>query len=308
MLRYYVKKSYNEEPREVTTPSDEHMWVYGSEVNSDELLYLADTYHIDDGVLKDVLDKHELPRVEYAKGVLYVFLRAPHATPSDGISSVPFLTVIKNSTLLTLSSRSYLTPDDLFQNVRFSMRSNKHVFLQIVSYVIKQYQEYIQQTGAYIHNTKKRLETHEVDTKDFLKFVTVESDLNEYTTDLTAIQTVLARLRENKHQLFTDNDCEYIDDIVLHTNQLLVSVKSHTQAITSIRNAYSTISNTTLNRRMKTLTLLTLLVALPNVFFGMFGMNVVLPFSDQPWAYSAITFVSLAIVIGVYIVVRRMRF
>lgn len=309
MLRYYVKKSYNEEPQEVKTPSAEHVWVYGSEVTADELTYLADEYHIDNGVLRDVLDKHELPRVEYTAGVLYVFLRTPHTTSSSGgVSSVPFLSVIKNGSLLTLSSRTYLTPNDLFENVRFSMRSNKHVFLQIVSYVIKQYQEYIQQTGSYIHNTKKRLETHEVDTRDFLKFVTVESDLNEYTTNLTAIQTVLTRLRENKHQLFTENDCEYLDDIVLHTNQLLVSVQSHTQAITSIRNAYSTISNTTLNRRMKTLTLLTLLVALPNVFFGMFGMNVILPFSDQPWAYSAITLISLTIVVGVYIIVRRMRF
>lgn len=308
MLRYYVKKSYNEEPQEVKTPTAEHVWVYGSEVTNAELTTLSEQYHLDGDVLNDVLDRHELPRIEYTSGVLYVFLRTPHQSGHGGIISVPFLSVIRNGSLMTLSSKAYLTPNDLFQNVRFSMRSNKHVFLQIVSYVISQYEGYIQQTGSYIHGTKRRLETHEVDNRDFVKFVTVESDLNEYTTNLSAIQVVLSRLRDNKHLIFTEKDCEYIEDIILHINQLLVSVSSHTHAITSIRNAYTTISNNTLNRRMKTLTLLTLLIALPNVFYGMFGMNVPLPFAHEPWAYAAITGFSIFIVSMVFIIVRRMRF
>lgn len=308
MLRYYVKKSFNEEPQEVKQPFEDHVWVYGSEVTPAELSQLAEEYKLDHGVLRDIFDRQELPRIEYTSGILYVFLRTPHRTSHGEIMSVPFLSVIKNGSLMTLSSKSYLTPNDLFENVRFSMRSNKHVFLQIAAYVIGQYENYIQQTGSYIHGTKRRLETHEVDNRDFVKFVTVESDLNEYTTNLTAIQAVLGRLHDNKHQTFTEKDCEYIEDIILHVNQLLVSVSSHTHAISSIRNAYTTMSNNTLNRRMKTLTLLTLLVALPNVFYGMFGMNVRLPFADEPWAYGAITLFTLIIVTVVYVIVRRMRF
>jgi magnesium transporter len=308
MLRYYVKKSFNEEPQEVKQPFGDHVWVYGSEVTPAELSQLAEEYKLDHGVLRDIFDRQELPRIEYTSGILYVFLRTPHRTSHGEIMSVPFLSVIKNGSLMTLSSKSYLTPNDLFENVRFSMRSNKHVFLQIAAYVIGQYENYIQQTGSYIHGTKRRLETHEVDNRDFVKFVTVESDLNEYTTNLTAIQAVLGRLHDNKHQTFTEKDCEYIEDIILHVNQLLVSVSSHTHAISSIRNAYTTMSNNTLNRRMKTLTLLTLLVALPNVFYGMFGMNVRLPFADEPWAYGAITLFTLIIVTVVYVIVRRMRF
>ena len=80
MLRYYVKKSYNEEPQEVKTPSAEHVWVYGSEVTADELTYLADEYHIDNGVLRDVLDKHELPRVEYTAGC-FMYSYEPRIQP-----------------------------------------------------------------------------------------------------------------------------------------------------------------------------------------------------------------------------------
>src|SRR5690606_32842658 len=147
-----------------------------------------------------------------------------------------------------------------------------------------------------------------VDNRDFVHFVTVESDLGEYSTSLSAVLVVLERLYENKHETFTDKDCELIKDVILFINQLIVAVTSHGRTVSSIRNAYTTISNNLLNQRMKTLTLLTVLITLPNVFYGMYGMNVALPFADEPWAYGAITgFTILLVAIG-YAIVRRKKF
>jgi magnesium transporter len=308
MLQYYAKKSFNEEPQLVKEVPMERAWVYGSNVTDEELHKVAETYGLDMGVLKDVRDKNELPRAEYTQGLLYVFIRAPHQNTHGTMATVPFLAVLKGSLLITLSSKEYVQPAELFEQTKIDMKSTKHVFLQLTSFVISQYETYIHSTGSYIHNTSQRLHTHEVDNKDFINFVTVEHDLNEYHTNLTALQALLSRLHENRHDMFSEKDCEFIDDMVLHVNQLIVATNSHKNTIDSIRNAYTTISNNTLNQRMKKLTLLTLLVALPNVFFGMFGMNVVLPLADQPWAYELIVGVSLVIVLIVTLIVRRIRF
>src|SRR5690606_5078344 len=98
----------------------------------------------------------------------------------------------------------------------------------------------------YVHSTEHRLRSHEVDNKDFINFVTVEHDLNEYHTNLTALKALLERLQENRHAIFGDKDCEYLDDMALHTSQLLVATNSHRSTVESIRNAYTTISNNTL--------------------------------------------------------------
>ena len=308
MLQYYAKKSFNEDPQVVHEPPVERAWVYGANVTDEELARVAEHYQLDTGVLKDVHDKHELPRVEYNHGVAYVFIRAPHQESRGNIATTPFLAVLKGTLLITLSTKEYVKPTELFEQTHIDMRSTKHVFLQLVSYVISQYEGFINTTGRYILNTEQRLRTHEVDTKDFINFVTVENDLNIYRTNLTALEALLKRLSENKHELFSEHDCEFNDDMILHVNQLLVATESHLSTVGSIRNAYTTISNNTLNQRMKKLTLLTLLVALPNVFFGMFGMNVMLPFADQPWAYTVITGFSLAIVLIVAYFVRKIRF
>ncbi len=308
MLQYYAKKSFNEDPQLTKDAPMDRAWVYGANVTEDELHRVAELYSLDSGILRDVRDKNELPRAEYSQGLLYVFIRAPHQTSRGNTVTVPFLAVLKGSLLITLSSKEYVQPTELFDAAKVDMKSTKHVFLQLTSHVISKYEHLIHSTGTYIHNTSQRLRTHEVDNKDFINFVTVEHDLNEYHTNLTALQALLARLRENRHAIFGDKDCEFIEDMVLHVNQLLVATDSHKNTIDSIRNAYTTISNNTLNQRMKKLTLLTLLVALPNVFFGMFGMNVLLPFADQPWAYAAITGFSVALVVLVALFIRRIRF
>jgi magnesium transporter len=308
MLQYYAKKSFNEDPQLTKDAPMDRAWVYGANVTEDELHRVAELYSLDSGILRDVRDKNELPRAEYSQGLLYVFIRAPHQTSRGNTVTVPFLAVLKGSLLITLSSKEYVQPTELFDATKVDMKSTKHVFLQLTSHVISKYEHLIHSTGTYIHNTSQRLRTHEVDNKDFINFVTVEHDLNEYHTNLTALQALLARLRENRHAIFGDKDCEFIEDMVLHVNQLLVATDSHKNTIDSIRNAYTTISNNTLNQRMKKLTLLTLLVALPNVFFGMFGMNVLLPFADQPWAYAAITGFSVALVVLVALFIRRIRF
>jgi len=308
MLQYYAKKSFNEDPQLIKDPPTERGWIYGANVTDDELARLAEQYGLDSGILKDVHDISELPRVEYSKGLAYVFIRAPHQTSRGNIVTTPFLAVLRGTILVTLSSKEYVKPTELFEKTTVDMKSTKHVFLQLVGYVIGQYQAYIHTTGKYIRNTEQRLRTHEVDNKDFINFVTVERDLNEYRTNLTALVALMKRLGENRHELFNDKDCELIDDMILHANQLLVATESHLSTVNSIRNAYSTIGNNILNQRMKKLTLLTLLVALPNVFFGMFGMNVALPFAEQPWAYTAIMCLSLAIVVTVAYFIRKIRF
>lgn len=308
MLQYYAKKSFNEDPQLVKEFPIERAWVYGANVTDDELAKVADHYDLDTGILKDVRDKNELPRVEYSKGSAYVFIRAPHQTTRGNVVTVPFLAILKGTLLITLSSKEYVEPTELFSEVKVDMRSTKHVFLQLVEYVIEQYHVYVHNTGKYVRSTERRMRTHEVDNKDFIYFVTVERDLNEYHTNLTALETLLRRLGENRHDTFSEKDCELIEDMTLQVNQILVATNSYNRTIESIRNAYTTISNNSLNQRMKKLTLLTLLVALPNVFFGMYGMNVLLPFADESWAYTAVTGFSLAIVIMVVLIVRKIRF
>ncbi|HRN96936.1 MAG TPA: magnesium transporter CorA family protein [Candidatus Saccharibacteria bacterium] len=308
MVGYFTKHSVHEELHRVASPPSSHVWVYGSSVTHEELTDIISQFSLDPNIVRDVIDKHELPRVEYKDDVLYVFVRMVRRTKRGATVSTPLLAIVKGSVYVTLSTTDYFLPGTIVNSSSPVPAGNsKLILLATLVAVVNEYEELINRTMMYIRSIDQRLRNREADNKDFVHFVTVEDSLNEYQTNLTGILAVLGRLKDNKREAFQGRDIEAIDDIMLHVNQLVVSVASHTQSVNSIRNAYSTIANNTLNHRMKTLTVLTVLITLPNVIYGMYGMNVALPFANQPWAYMAIVAFTIVIILVAYLLVRRLK-
>jgi magnesium transporter len=233
---------------------------------------------------------------------LYVFVRMARRGRSDKVVTSPVLLVVKDDVFINLSANELTdqrldAPADGTRPV-----DTVRLMLETFAAVVSEYEDLMQHTAHYIHDTSHRLRTHEVTNEDFIEFVTIEGNLNDYLMNLNSMQVVAERL---KVLLPDGEDTEAVEDILLYIRQLLVAISSYNQRITSIRNAYSTIANNVLNRRIKTLTVLTLLIALPNVFYGMYGMNIALPFQEQSWAYAAIISVTVAIVMLVFVLVRR---
>ena len=167
------------------------------------------------------------------------------------------------------------------------MRSGSDMLIAVLARLVSGYQELIKHTERSINDTGVRLRSHEVTNQDFIHFVTVEDNLTTYVMNLEGLLRVIERLRYFRREIFASAH-EELDDMALQIQQLLVAVHSYGGRVESIKSAYSTIANNTLNMRMKTLTVFTVLITVPNVFYGMFGMNVYLPFEHSPWAYMAI--------------------
>lgn len=302
MLKYYVKRSDTESFEAVNTPPREKVWVRGQGITPTDLHALVKHYNLNANILRDALDHNELPRVEVRNDGLYVFVRSASLGKHGKVTTAPVLLVVKDSIFLNLTLASEANFTHLASGVEITLDTPASLLLSTFAAIASQYEDLMQHTARSIHDTGRRLRTHEVTNDDFIRFATVEDNLNEYRMNLGGMQVVAERLKE----IFTQNgDAEAIEDIRLYIRQLLVAIESYEQGITSIRNAYGTIANNVLNQRMKTLTVLTLLVALPNVFYGMYGMNISLPFAEEPWAYGAILVFTFIVVVAVFGIARK---
>lgn len=308
MLSYYAKRSAGERFHKTARPHEYTSWVHGSALTQSELDSIVDRYNLSANIVRDVRDKDELPRVEYGdNGSLYVFLRVPHMSRQNEVCTTPLLVVIKKDMFFTLANAHTFQPESVIDKVAEQSIATPQLGLLTITAIVADYEELIRKAGRSVRDVGRRLKTHEVTNRDFVEFATIEDNLNECSTNLDGIQALVCHLHENRREVFTPGDIEMIDDIVLHVKQLLVAVASQSQSVRSIREAYRTIANNSLNQRMKTLTVLTVLIALPNVFYGMYGMNVALPFAEQPWAYTAIVFFTFVLISLVYILARRLR-
>jgi magnesium transporter len=304
MLKYYVKHSEAEPYQQVSAPPKVNAWIHGEGVDETDLRLLSTTYGMDFNILRDVLDVNELPRVEMHEDGLYVFVRTAQRGKHGQVVTTPVLLAVKDDVFVNVSvatTTDYKLATPVLSAVDTSTNG---LLLGMFATVVSEYEALMQRTARHIFNTGRRLRTHEVTNQDFITFVTVEDNLNEYRMNLSGMLVVAERLKDVYRE---PKDHEALEDVLLYIRQLLVSIDSHNQTITSIRNAYGTIANNVLNQRMKTLTVFTVLIALPNVFYGMYGMNVALPFQDSSWAYAAIVIFTVIVLFSVYLLAKKLK-
>ncbi len=309
MLAYYTKRSPGEEFERINAPLEQAtVWVNGANLVDDEINSLIKDYDLNANIVYDVRDRSELPRVEFSDENAYVFLRLPHLSKTSHVITLPLLCIVKKDAFLTLSIGDSVAPETVaLSTLPITTENTQTLLLGVMAAVVASFEDMIAHTARSITDTANRLKTHDVTNRDFIHFVTVEANLNHSRMNLDSTLAMAHRLRENKHESLDNDSLEALDDIALHVQQLLVSISSHLSSVESIRNAYSTVANNTLNQRMKTLTVFTVLIALPNVFYGMYGMNVPLPFQEETWSYGAIVGFTVLLITLVYLVAKKLR-
>lgn len=139
------------------------------------------------------------------------------------------------------------------------------MFLQIVNQIVDQYEQFINNISHQIKLIRSQLRKQKVENQDFINFILIEDELNEFLSALTPATAILRRLLLGRHVSLHAGDKDLIEDLILNNEQLIEGGRSSVKSIVNIREAYSTIASTNLNRTMKILTAATVLIALPNV-------------------------------------------
>lgn len=301
MITYYYKDVRTEELA-VVPKHRAGSWVCVEHPTSEEMDFLVEKYDLDPGHVSDALDSEEMPRLEREGDTTYIFIRYAYAEDDLDLSTAPLLIIISPKVLITITVHTTPRLQQFTSGkVSFSTTQKTKLLLQVLAQTVDQYNVYINNIGKRIKSIRTRLRTHEVVNQDFIDFVTIEDELNEFLSGLQPMSAILHRLLVGKHIPLYEQDEDIVEDLVLSSEQSIEACKSHIRSIAHIRDAHATIASNNLNRSMKILTAATVIIALPNVFYGMYGMNVDLPFQHEPWAYFMVVGTTIVLVIAIYL-------
>lgn len=284
MIKYYYK-SLRTEMKDLPK-YQRGSWVYVEDPSEDEIQKLVKDFKLTEGHVRDALDEDEMPRLENEGEQTYAFIRVATILRNGDFDTVPLLFIFGGDWTITISLKrlSYI---DAFMagKVEFATTQRTKLILQITHLISEQYDIYISRTSKQIKTIRARLRGHEITNKDFIDFVTIEDELNEFLSALLPTNAMLRRLAMGRHLPLYDEDQDIVEDLLLNNEQSVDACRSNIKSISSIRGAYQAISSNNLNRTIKILTLVTVLITLPNIVFGMYGMNVHLPFAESTWAF-----------------------
>jgi len=247
---------------------------------------------IDPSFIEDALDPDELPRIEKEKSFVYVILNAP-CQEKGKIFNIPVLTAFGQEVFVILSGRKLDFLDSLLKDYRTYTTQKAKNLLNICLRITDLYTREIRKINKEIN--AKKVSLSKLKNKDIIAFVELEEGLNEFITAIVALIGVFEKIRSGKFIEIFEKDKDLLEDLITDSYQSLDMCRTSIKRIINIREAYSTILTNGLNRTMKALASLAIILGVPTIIASLYGMNVGLPLQSNPFAFFYISIATLTV-------------
>lgn len=268
-------------------------WIRSERPNDEEKAQLTGL-GIDEDLMLDALDPHEVPRVELEDGWAYFITRLPDTDDDFNDYTTPILFALGSNHIVTISRDSLgRLWQPFIDSTQAPTTQKTKLFMLMLDALVRQYQTRVTSINRQMRTTTS--DVRRLTSKDIITLTDYERKLNDYLDALQPTNTALEKLLGGKILQLYEDDADLVEDLSIEFEQLIARCKSLLRTITNVRDSYRAVMDARLNETIRLLTVITLIFTVPTMFAGIYGMNVPLPFETQPYMFWVIAFVSLAV-------------
>lgn len=268
MITHYYSNARARNLEKIPTPKI-GSWCHVVSPDEAELASVASDFGLELDLLNDAIDVYEAPRVEISEGSTYVFTRYCYPEGKD-IATEPLLIVYTPDHIVTIIRKEHHVLDQVLNNqVEILTTQKTKTFLRIVEQINRSYRLQLNQVSKRVLQLRGKLRQSEISNFEFVSFIELEEDLNEFLTALQPQSAVLVSLRTGRYMKLYEDDQDLIEDLNLNTTELIELTKSRLRTLVNIRQAYDTIATNNLNKTFKRLTSIGIFLTVPMVVGGL---------------------------------------
>ena len=291
------------------------VWVQLVAPTESELYEISTHYQIDPADLRAALDTDESSRLQMEDG--YTLILAD--IPSDEIrnerrayTTLPLGIILVQDAIITICSidTMVLKPFTLMQIRSFSTKKRMRFIYQILLRASNMYQYFLRAIDHNRMEIESRINSSDTKDSDLLDLHELDSTLVYFTTSLNANKVVLERMnRYDRIQQYPD-DTELLEDVIIENRQALEMCNIYRDIIHGTRDLLSTVINNRMNNIMKYLTSITLVMAIPTIISGLYGMNVSgnwIPLANVPHGFGIICGGTVIICVIALLILKRRK-
>lgn len=295
MIKFYKKNKRDKNFKEYTHFVKNSL-VYVEDPSLSELEQLSIDFELEHNICLDALDVFEVPRIEKEDGRIYLFIRFAQNSLQK-VSTHPLLLIIDKDYLMIISVRPLPFLEAIVKGNSVGSSLDK---IEIISLIFEAvYGEFERQVTS-IHKNIRSMSSDlaVIDNKEINEFVKFETIFNDFLFGLEPTVVVLQKLASGKFCKISTQDKDLIEDLIVDNEQLIRICKNNQKGIVNIRESHSSILSNNLNKTMKLLTSLTLILTIPTMVASFFGMNVSLPLQSHPYAFLGVLGLTVVLSFG----------
>lgn len=286
------------------TPMDaveDGCWVNLVYPSEDELRTVSAILGVDPTFLRAALDEEETSRIESEDGQTLIIVDTPAMEQDEtGVvySTLPLGIIVTDKHIITVCLKETSVVRDLqdgqVRDVRTQQRTR--FILNILLLVAKRYLKYLRQIDKIYNHMERKLNKSQKN-EELIQLMDLEKSLVYFNTSLKANEVTLEKILRGRIVTLYEEDHDLLEDVLIEVRQAIEMAQIYSSIISSTMDAFSSIISNNLNVIMKVLTSITVLLTIPNIIFGFYGMNVAgLPFARFFWVPILISLIAIAIV------------
>lgn len=261
-------------------------WVHIEDATTQDLQKVCNLLSLDPLLLSDSLDRYELPRIEFSKDTILFFARHP-VDLEGNLHTMAFSMIATKEHLITISPSKVFFVQHLIEK-KISFISDEPIdwLLDILVQITTEFDLFVRKMRHSLLSQSKEMTA--VTYEDIYFLTRHEETLNQYSSSLNTLFPALDKFLRTE----ASSRKEKIDDLLNSTKQSEILCENILKNIRSLRDSYQIIFANNLTKTIKLLTALTIIFTIPNMVASIYGMNIHLPLSSTPHAFSLLLIIS----------------
>lgn len=281
----------------------EGCWTHLCDPIPEEINKTIDFYQLDPDFIHSSLDEEESAHIEFDDKNTLVVVDIPIVEAESGRSIVyttlPMGVVLCPMGILTICSRETTIIDDFMQGrvKTFSTNKQTRFLLQILYKNASKFLQYLKQ----IDKASSRVETElhkSMKNRELIQMLRLEKALVYFSTSLKGNEVVLEKLLKAQTITRYSDDEDLLEDVIIENKQAIEMCTIYRDILGGTMDAYASVISNNLNIAMKLLAVITIILAVPQIIFSLWGMNVDVPWSGSPLGFWYIILVSAVLAVA----------
>ena len=253
---------------------------------------LSEIYGLDKETIEYALDRNERAHMDYHREngtVTFIYNVLNLKKDKAYYEAFPMTFIVEHRRLITISNTKnayvieqmtrYLESHDMLSIYKFLFAS-----LEIISNAYYPVIEQMDKSKDEVNGLLRQRTTK----KNLFALSDLETGMVYLTAAAKQNRMLLEHIQGHAlYRSFNEIEREQFDDAMIEAHQLVSMTDLISQVLQQLSASYNNILNNNLNDNLSILTIISVLLAVLAVITGFFGMNVPLPFTEEPnaWIY-----------------------
>lgn len=270
---------------EEATEAEKGDWFNLINPSNEEILLAAKETGIYEEFLRYPLDDEELPRVESEDDQIMIIVNIPVTGQGEVFyETMPLGIILNDDYIVTVCLEEFD-----FASYMAKMKNKDMATFKKTRFIFQLLQRETNRYLRYLRDIDRRHDVTEASLRQNMsnEGLTTLSHLQKslvyFTTALRSNDKVMEKLMRTKTLKMYEEDRDLLDDVIIENRQAIEMADVYSNICRNTMDTLSSITSNNLNRIMNFLTIITIVVAVPTFITGFFGMNVPMPFSENPW-------------------------